>query len=754
MDKDIKEVKEILTVPPDMNWGIEIESDGPNNFKIDNSSFINWKVSGDGGLSEVISPIMHGGSESNTDQIYTVCKKLQELGQGSTLEGGAHVHIGNEYLHSISAVQNLIDIWCNCEKIMFCISNPPGELTRPKGVYYAYPISGMFFQSYNDYLKEDSNEYDEIEKYEDILIGLYNRHDPYASSEGHFRALNLYTIHHTFEFRIANSTVNPNTWVENINLFSGIVKAAKEVTDIQKKPKKERTSEEKAKLANLYRINDLSISENERLEALLNLVVNENQREIYIERYLKNSTLLEQNHKLKRSLLSKMADSTIHYNQTSYREGMEIDGLENIEDVKHRVNNLIREYIKARNSSYDHDAEFLRTYFPKIDQFTDSYLQLIHLGLEDDIYKGLDLATLNYNEFSIRTINLLKHKQKEFEENQQEEKKNREKNRQTKEEILNKSNAIPQNMINLYKKLKQSEINTTSLAKRLGLEKPLYEIDQWGLLDIINEINEKLKLINQSAQSNEDLSINSKTLSMINTIQDLISNSSYEKDYSRELRADFEKKFNEKVQDLIKKSKIERLSNEQQRIKNEKVSFIDKLLGKRKLQKARLENIELRKKIEINKEKNESVRLEDSLADLYSYVKTELGGVFTPEIRDFLKKVNNEPYIMENLNIEQLKLKIAKKSKEYSKKGENYLIELQRKRHRYKTQAMLLENENKRLQLNILEKTIPRNFQFYNNSVVIEELKKTLGRIKKMTTLGQPEQKQVREMNMEQDENL
>lgn len=759
--KDENSEMKVLTIPKDMNFGIEIESDGPSNLKLlrkNEFKDIRWKTITDNGLSEVISPILHGGTKQNTNQIYAVCRKLQELGQTASINGGAHVHIGNEYLHSISAVQNLVDIWCNCEKIMFCISNPPGEVIRPEGLEYAYPISGMLSQNYNKLIKKDPNEYREIEQYEDLLIGIEDKHNPYGT-ELHCRAINLYTLHHTFEFRLANSTVNPETWIENINLFGGIIKATKEVTDIQNKSKEERTPEEKIKLANLYKINDDRVGDNERLEALLNLVVSEDQRDIYRERYIKNITELEKNPKIKKTMASRISDGKIHFNQTSYRESMELDGLDNVNDVKSRVEKLIREYIIASSSSDKHDKKFIETYFQNIEQFKDSYLSLKNMGLEEELYKGLDLSTLDYNSFSNRTINLLRQKQNELIEKQKQEKANEEKNHQTKENILNKSSTIPQRITDLYNELKQNESRVVDSAKRLGLNFLIYEVDQWGLLDVINAINKNMELISNNAQINESLPDNTKTLSMFNGIESFLVNSTYAKDYSNELKDTFEKGFNDKVQDIIKRSKIDRLDSEKQKIENEKVSLIERFLGKGKLQKAKIDNIELRKKVEASKEKKEKVSLEDSLADLYSYVKTDLGGVFTPEIKEFLKQVNNETYVMNNVNIENLKLQIAKKSKEYTTNGKEYLIPIKGGFRKYKTQAMLLEDENKRLQTSMTEKAVTRQnipsfMQANKTDGAIQRFKQALSQIKEITSQEQGENMHSKEKYEEQNEEL
>lgn len=760
--KDENSEMKVLTIPKDMTLGIEIESDGPSTSKLYGESLfreLGWTVTTDNSLSEVISPVLRGGTKQNTNQIYAVCRKLQESGQTASIKGGAHVHIGNNYLDSISAVQNLVDIWCNCEKIMFCISNPPGEITRPDGVFYAYPISKIMSKNNNKELQVNSKDHGQIEEYEKTLNNFANTNDPYASSDLHCRAINLYTLHHTFEFRLANSTVNPETWIENINLFGGIIKSAKELADIQEKSKAERTPKEGLKLSYLYKINDESVSDNERLEALLNLIVNANQRDIYRERYIRNIAVLEKNPEIKKNLSSRVSDGKIHFNQTSYKESMELDGLDNISDVKSRVEKLIREYILASSSSNEHDKKFIETYFQNIEQFKDSYLSLKNMGLEEELYKGLDLSTLDYNSFSNRTINLLRQKQNELIEKQKQEEANEEKNHQTKENILNKSSTIPQRITDLYNELKQNESRVVDSAKRLGLNFSIYEVDQWGLLDVINAINKNMELISNNAQINESLLYNTKTLSMFNGIESFLANSTYAKDYSNELKDTFEKGFNDKVQDIIKRSKIDRLDSEKQKIENEKVSLIERFLGKGKLQKAKIDNIELRKKVEGSKEKKEKVSLEDSLADLYSYIKTDLGGVFTPEIKEFLKQVNNETYVMNNVNIESLKLQIAKKSKEYTTNGKEYLIPIKGGFRKYKTQAMLLEDENKRLQTSMTEKTVTRQnipsfMQANKTDGAIQRFKQALSQIKEITSQEQGENMHSKEKYEEQNEEL
>ena len=54
----------------------------------------------------------------------------------------------------------------------------------------------------------------------------------------------------TIEFRLPNGTINPTTWVENINLFGGLIRTSHELSKIMKKTEEQRTEEEKQMLYN------------------------------------------------------------------------------------------------------------------------------------------------------------------------------------------------------------------------------------------------------------------------------------------------------------------------------------------------------------------------------------------------------------------------------------------------------------------------------------------------------------------------
>ena len=113
----------------------------------------------------------------------------------------------------------------------------------------------------------------------------------------------------TIEFRMPNGTVNVDTWIENINLFGGVVEIAQKLAVIQEKNDYKRSKEENEMLENFEKLKLEGIEEREKLEILLKLVIPEEQREIYERRYDKNSRLLnenpERNDELRRNITKK-----------------------------------------------------------------------------------------------------------------------------------------------------------------------------------------------------------------------------------------------------------------------------------------------------------------------------------------------------------------------------------------------------------------------------------------------------------------
>lgn len=256
-----------------------------------------WKFEQDGSGIEISSYVMDD-NEKATNTIYYACHLLKEAGQDVTEKDGAHVHIGDNILTNKQSYMNLLEIWLNLEKAMLLTSNVPGELPRLNAIGmqgYASPRS----REMNDNIINGVIKLKGDETKEEFIATLRMNSDKFSS-------INLGNIGSeagsTIEFRTPNGTLNPRTWIENINFFAALVQTAEALYQIQIKLENERTEKEKEALEFFRKIKTRGISEPEKMECLLRLIMDdEEQREIYRKRYQVNSKLLEkeENSKLK-----------------------------------------------------------------------------------------------------------------------------------------------------------------------------------------------------------------------------------------------------------------------------------------------------------------------------------------------------------------------------------------------------------------------------------------------------------------------
>jgi len=113
---------------------------------------------------------------------------------------------------------------------------------------------------------------------------------------GRAASLNLLNINNgrnTIEFRVANGTINPDTWIENARLFGRVVQISEKLAQIEKKSISELTEEDK-KILNLMEQLKEEKPEHEKLEVLLELLFTEQEKTVYRERYVENSKKLEE----------------------------------------------------------------------------------------------------------------------------------------------------------------------------------------------------------------------------------------------------------------------------------------------------------------------------------------------------------------------------------------------------------------------------------------------------------------------------
>lgn len=306
-------IKDKIELPEKMTIGIEIESEGKFSRFLTGEFFgkelvEGWKSKYDGSLDngiEVVSTIL-SGTEKDSKSIYTICKLLKNLGERTSERCGGHIHIGADYLTSKESYINLLMMWSNTEKMLYETSNPPGKVPRHRSVeFYATPISGKIESALKKGSINLTTENDLANFVQQIKDVQKNRYSGINFLNANSSKKN------TIEFRLPNGTINPKTWIENINLFGGIIQVSENLAQIQRKPKESRDEKENQKIQLFEKLNSGDISESERIDILLNLAVGENKKEIYINRYKANDELVKKMPFLKYELEFKLAEKPI-----------------------------------------------------------------------------------------------------------------------------------------------------------------------------------------------------------------------------------------------------------------------------------------------------------------------------------------------------------------------------------------------------------------------------------------------------------
>lgn len=308
-----------INVPDGMTIGMEIECEGENSVDAYLISDIldGWDSKVDTSLQEgieITSPIL-SNSKADADNLYMVCNVLQELGENVSERCGGHIHIGADYLKTKEAYANLIELWSNNEELIFLLSNEKGEILREGAIEFATPISmrigkAIEANKFEDFDTLDKKEFLKRVKY----VQEYER-----GKDGRRTGINFLTADNlnTIEFRLSNGTIDANTWIENANLFGGLVAISQRISDIQHKSIHEIDEEDKSILEKFTRLKSKELSNEERLDMLLSLCIPEELKQIYIDRYTENSKLLEENSKLKESLESFISDKPIAFTAES-----------------------------------------------------------------------------------------------------------------------------------------------------------------------------------------------------------------------------------------------------------------------------------------------------------------------------------------------------------------------------------------------------------------------------------------------------
>lgn len=214
-----------------------------------------------------------------------VCELLKKCGQIITPNCGGHIHIGADYLKSKESYLNFLEIWGNCEKIIYLMSNEKGQIPRGGIENYATPISPKFNEAIENGTINLENE-EQLDEFVDDLQILQD------SRNYGLNLLNIINLGNTIEFRVPNGSINPDSWTENTRLFGRIIQMSQKLAEIENSP--EIGVEELNLLNFMNKIKDENISEQEKMEVLLKLLFSTEEQEVYRDKYFTNARILEQ----------------------------------------------------------------------------------------------------------------------------------------------------------------------------------------------------------------------------------------------------------------------------------------------------------------------------------------------------------------------------------------------------------------------------------------------------------------------------
>ena len=187
----------------------------------------------------------------------------------------------------------------------YAMSNKEGEIPRKKIEDFSIPISNILEISIN-YYPNYIETVDEIKK-------VFRKSQQKKINYG-INFLNVGKTKDTIEFRLSNGTIDADTWIQNINLFGGLIKVSEELAKIKLKPEIYRTKEDAKKLELLSIIKNMGVPYEERLEAFLSLTIPEEKKEIYRNRYIVNMDLIKKDKQLNEFLTTHITNRQVDFN--------------------------------------------------------------------------------------------------------------------------------------------------------------------------------------------------------------------------------------------------------------------------------------------------------------------------------------------------------------------------------------------------------------------------------------------------------
>jgi len=258
------DLKTSLGFPEEVTFGIEIEFVRASRARVDEvierqkgkgELSDGWKVVDERTVNhgkylelggEVVSPILTDDPNSWVE-IEKICELLKKYNAGINEKCGGHIHFGYQILGlSTNAWKRMFQMWRAYEDVLYKFS--AGDMCMPRKAVYSYakPIAHELRTNYNK--RKDG--------YGEGLSGLSKLIADYINECDGAVGLNLYNINPsqnlqnianekktTIELRCPNSSINAQTWQNNIKTFGLMLLACRSLTAKQEKVLKRRLLE-------------------------------------------------------------------------------------------------------------------------------------------------------------------------------------------------------------------------------------------------------------------------------------------------------------------------------------------------------------------------------------------------------------------------------------------------------------------------------------------------------------------------------
>lgn len=314
-DESFQYVWDLLDIPDNLKWGLEIEVCNLQLEKIKyffrknlirefmdylgvpkfvtkkilmNSEFegggnySKWNFTKEAGYqnSEASSPI-YKNDITQLNEVSAMTTLLKALGAETDYGTGLHINIGVDYLEcNGQALTNLLKIWGECEELFYKMATPVGEPIRKIAERMAGPIK----ENIQDYLETDGSVTLKTEKDKHrFLFQIQQKEEDLGPENEKLRWTSINFNHMglslknpgRIEMRLFNSSLEPDIIFQDLLISSKLFEASlKTAKDPEYK---------KEEFQNLLR---RSLSEKEKVEALLNLLFDkEEQKEIFRKRW-------------------------------------------------------------------------------------------------------------------------------------------------------------------------------------------------------------------------------------------------------------------------------------------------------------------------------------------------------------------------------------------------------------------------------------------------------------------------------------